>query len=303
MCGLRKNCSTGHAGNRHPREHGIASPPQRAQQRATSGIRASAASQPRNGSAAISVRHPREHGIASPAPASVEISVRHPRERGIASPRNGAQQRSASERTRVGGADGDRDEQQAHEQSPHRHPVRPWTDALDRPARRAAAIDLDAGHGGSRDGAAPDLDRATNGHRAVAGVLTQSRRGDGDVGAGAAASGEILGRAAWGAVCRGATASRGDVAVVKAWRGAILGAAARGADLRLDVAARHGAIFGAAARRADLRLDLAALARRAAGGEIGLVSAAASLVGALDGIPEMLYIGPPSAGIRLCHVG
>ena len=53
--------------------------------------------------------------------------------------------------------------------------------------------------------------------------------------------------------------------------------------------------------RADLGLDAAALADRPARREIGFVSTAARLVGALVAIPEMLDIGPPGAGLRLCH--
>ena len=51
----------------------------------------------------------------------------------------------------------------------------------------------------------------------------------------------------------------------------------------------------------DFRIDVVAFACRSPGGKIGLVGAATRFVGALVAIPEMLDIGPPSAGLRMCH--
>ncbi|HEX4344161.1 MAG TPA: hypothetical protein VHZ31_01225 [Solirubrobacteraceae bacterium] len=56
------------------------------------------------------------------------------------------------------------------------------------------------------------------------------------------------------------------------------------------------------AHTAHLGLDMTTLAGRPARRQIGLVGATACFVRALVVVTQMLDIGPPSAGLRMCHV-
>jgi hypothetical protein len=85
---------------------------------------------------------------------------------------------SVREDGRVGGADGDEDQHEAHEQRPHGQPVRARADALDGAARRAVTVELAAlaRHRRGRHRAATDLDRATGRHGAALDVRSPARR-------------------------------------------------------------------------------------------------------------------------------
>jgi hypothetical protein len=79
---------------------------------------------------------------------------------------------------RVGGADGDQDQDDAHEQRPHGEPVRARADALDGAARRPVTVELDALARDRRSRHRPpaDLDRATGRDGAALDVRTAARR-------------------------------------------------------------------------------------------------------------------------------
>jgi hypothetical protein len=79
---------------------------------------------------------------------------------------------------RVGGADGDQDQDDAHEEGPHGQPVRARADALDGAARRAVTVELDAlaRDRWGRHGPAADLDRASGRDGAALDVRTTPRR-------------------------------------------------------------------------------------------------------------------------------
>jgi hypothetical protein len=79
---------------------------------------------------------------------------------------------------RVGGADGDQDQDDAHEQCPHGQPVRARADALDGAARRAVTVELDAlaRDRRGRHGPAADLDGATGRDGAALDVRSTARR-------------------------------------------------------------------------------------------------------------------------------
>jgi hypothetical protein len=165
----------------------------------------------------------------------------------------------------VGGAHGDEDEHEAHEQRPQREPVRARAHALDDAARRAPAIEVERPRkGGGRNRAPADLDGAAAG-----------KRDDLAVPAGVGYRSDI------GTLVTATVSRRSDIGTL------------------VTTGRRRVGLEAAARRRRYLGVDATALTDGATRGQIGPVGAATCLIGALGGIAEVLDVCPPRAGPRM----
>ena len=204
----------------------------------------------------------------------------------------------------VGGAHGDEDEHEAHEQRPQREPVGARPHALDDAARRAPAIEVERPwKGGCRNRATADLDGAAAGKRDnLAVVAAVGRPSDVDtILATAVGRPSDVNTIAPAAVGRPTNINTILAAAVRRPNdiNTILAAAIRRPnDINAIAAAgrRRVGLESAARRRRYLGVDATALTDGATRGQVG---PATCLVGALGGIAEVLDICPPGAGPRM----